>query len=356
MKKALIAMSGGVDSSVAAYLTKEAGYECMGTTMKLYTNEEVGICTEKTCCMLDDVNDARIVAEKMDIPYYVYNFSDLFEEKVIKKFADTYMSGGTPNPCIDCNRFIKFDKLMSRMNELGFDYVVTGHYARVEKNENTGRFELKKGLDDKKDQSYVLFNLTQEQLSHTLFPLGGFTKQDIRKIANEQNFVNANKHESQDICFVPDGDYASFIERYTRKKFEDGDFVDKNGNFLGRHKGIIRYTVGQRKGLGIAAKRPLYVCKIDIKNNKVILGDNEDVFGNELIAGDINLISVSEINDPIKCTAKIRYKHKEAAATVSKFKDDKIKVVFDEPQRGITKGQAVVLYDNDIVIGGGIIE
>ena len=356
MNKALIAMSGGVDSSVAAYLTKTAGYECTGTTMKLYTNDDICVSSEKTCCMLDDVNDAKIVADSLDIPYYVYNFSDLFEEKVMKKFADTYMEGGTPNPCIDCNRYIKFDKLMKRMEEMGFDYVVTGHYARVEQNRLTGRYELKKGVDDSKDQSYVLYNLTQQQLSHTIFPLGGYTKKDIRRIANEQNFVNANKHESQDICFVPDGDYASFIERYTNKMFEEGNFVDKEGNVLGRHKGIIRYTVGQRRGLGIAAKAPLYVCKVDCEKNQVVLGDNEDVYGSELTAKDVNLISVEKIVQPMRCKAKIRYKHKEADAVVNQMEDGRICVKFDVPQRGITKGQAVVLYDEDVVIGGGIIE
>lgn len=351
--KAIIAMSGGVDSSVAAYLMKEEGYECIGATMKLYNNEDIGISKQKTCCSLSDIDDARSVARNLEMPYYVFNFTDNFEQEVIDRFVDTYIEGGTPNPCIDCNRYIKFDKMLQRMYELDYDFVVTGHYARIEYDENTGRYLLKKGIDETKDQSYVLYNMTQEQLSHTKFPLGHYRKSEIREIAENQGFINAAKHDSQDICFVPDGDYAKFIEGYCGKTFPEGDFVKEDGTVLGKHKGIIRYTIGQRKGLGLSLPEPLYVCAKDVETNRVILGKNERLFQTTLEADDMNWISVPDITEPIRCKAKIRYKQKEADAIVEKLDGDKVKITFDEPQRGITKGQAVVLYDGDIVIGGG---
>lgn len=354
-KKALIAMSGGVDSSVAASLMIDEGYQCMGITMKLYAGEDTEIKCEKSCCSIDDVNDARNVAASLDMPYYVMNFKDQFEEKVIKKFADTYINGGTPNPCIDCNRYLKFDKLMDKMKELGYDYVVTGHYARIEYDEDKKRYILKKGLDETKDQSYVLYNMTQEQLAHTKFPLGEYRKTEIREIAESKGFINARKHDSQDICFVPDGDYATFIEKFCGRKFEEGNFVDKEGNVLGCHKGIIRYTIGQRKGLGITSKEPLYVCGKNIEKNEVILGSNDDVFGEELYAEDMNCISIERPDTPVKCKVRIRYKQKEDWGTVYPEENGKVRIVFDKPQRGITKGQAVVLYDEDVVLGGGII-
>ncbi len=353
MQKALIAMSGGVDSSVAAYLMKEKGYDCVGMTMKLYDNEDIGICSEKTCCSLKDVEDARNVAIRLGMPYYVVNFKDKFEEKVIGKFIDTYKRGGTPNPCIDCNRYLKFDKLMQRMKELEMDFVVTGHYARIEKSGD--RFLLKKGVDETKDQSYVLYSLTQEQLSHTLFPLGTYTKTEIREIAAKQGFINAKKHDSQDICFVPDGDYAGFIEKHTGEAFPEGDFTDINGNILGRHRGIIRYTVGQRRGIGISSSEPLYVLKVCPKDNKVIIGGGSELFSKTLEADNINLIALDKIDSPLRLTAKIRYKHKEAPCTVVQTDKDRLHVEFDEPQRAITPGQALVLYDGDIVVGGGVI-
>lgn len=351
--KAVIAMSGGVDSSVAAYLMKESGYDCIGATMKLYNNEDIGVDKQKTCCSLSDIDDARSVARTLEMPYYVFNFTDNFEKEVIDRFVNTYIEGGTPNPCIDCNRYLKFEKLMQRMYELDFNYVVTGHYARIEYDENTGRYLLKKGIDETKDQSYVLYNMTQEQLAHTMFPLGSYHKTEIREIAEEQGFINAKKHDSQDICFVPDGDYAHFIEEYCGKTFPEGDFVKEDGTVLGKHKGIIRYTIGQRKGLGLSLPEPLYVCEKDIESNKVILGKNESLFKTTLEASDMNWISVSDINEPIRCKAKIRYKQKEADAVVEKISDEKVRITFDEPQRGITRGQAVVLYDGDIVVGGG---
>ena len=354
-KRALIAMSGGVDSSVAALLMKQQGYDCIGITMKLYNNEEIGISREKTCCSLDDVEDARQVAQKVGIPFYVLNFSDYFEDCVIRRFVNTWQSGGTPNPCIDCNRFIKFDRLMQRMRELEYDYVVTGHYARVSFDEERGRYVLKKSVDLSKDQSYVLYGMTQEQLAHIRFPLGDFHKTKIRKIAEENGFINAGKHDSQDICFVPDGDYAGFIERYTGQTSKPGEFVLKDGTVMGTHKGLIRYTIGQRRGLGLSLPRPLYVCGKDMEQNQVVLGESQELFTDTLEAEDVNLIAVERIDRPMRCKARIRYKQKEDWAEVVQLSEDRIRVTFDIPQRGITKGQAVVLYDGDLVIGGGTI-
>ena len=353
--KALIAMSGGVDSSVAALLIKEKGYDSTGITMKLYDNDDIGAKKENTCCSIDDIDDARAVCRKLGIPYYVYNFRDSFNIEVIARFISAYENGSTPNPCIDCNRYIKFDRLMRRMYELEMDYVVTGHYARIEFDENSQRYILKKSLDTGKDQSYVLYSLTQEQLRHTLFPLGELNKAQVREIAEANGFINAKKRDSQDICFVPDGKYAQFIESYTGKTYPEGDFVDKNGNILGTHKGIIRYTIGQRKGLGLALPAPMYVCEKDLINNKVILGFNEDLFSRELRADKLNLITRDRIEGKMRVSAKVRYNQKEQPATVEQLGDDMIRVVFDEPQRAICKGQAVVLYDGDIVVGGGTI-
>lgn len=354
-KKALVAMSGGVDSSVAAYLTTQMGYDSTGITLKLFDNEDIGEKKEKTCCSLDDIDDARNVCYKIGIPYYVYNFKDSFKENVISRFIDAYENGTTPNPCIDCNRYIKFEKLMQRAEELEFDCVVTGHYAIIEYNNETGRYLLKKSVDITKDQSYVLYSLTQKQLSKTLFPLGGMTKENVRKLAEELGLINANKHDSQDICFVPDGDYAKFIEQYTGKTYPNGDFVDESGKVLGEHKGIIRYTVGQRKGLGLALPHPMYVKEKDLENNKVILCENSGLFSKELYATDINLISCDKITEPLKIKARVRYNQPEQSATVEQIDENTIRVVFDEPQRAISKGQAVVLYDGDYVVGGGTI-
>ncbi|MDD6728572.1 MAG: tRNA 2-thiouridine(34) synthase MnmA [Eubacteriales bacterium] len=350
--KAIIAMSGGVDSSVAAFLMKEKGFDCIGATMKLYDNEEIGISREKTCCSLDDIEDARAVARRLSMPYYVFNFKDEFEKKVIDKFISTYENGGTPNPCIDCNRYLKFEKLFQRMNELDFDYVVTGHYARIE--EKDGWFYLKKAVDNTKDQSYVLYSLTQYQLSHIMLPLGEYTKAEIRDIAEAQGFLNARKKDSQDICFVPDGDYASFIEKYTGKTYPQGDFVDINGKPIGTHQGIIRYTNGQRKGLGVAFGQPMYVAGKDIEKNTVTLCTNDELFSSELTAVDFNWI-IPNPSSEIKCSARVRYNMKEQPATAYILENGNVKVIFNRPQRAITKGQAVVLYDGDSVLGGGTI-
>ena len=348
-------MSGGVDSSVAACLMVKQGYDCIGATMKLYDNDDIAFeNAEQTCCTLADSEDARSVAMRLKIPYYVFNFKAEFESQVIDNFVDCYLCGRTPNPCIECNRNLKFKKLMQRAMELGIDYVVTGHYVKREYNEATGRYLLKKAADSAKDQSYVLYSMTQEELKHTLFPLGELTKPQIREIAKENGFLNANKKESQDICFVPDGDYAAFIEKRLNKTAEKGNFVDKNGNILGEHKGIIRYTIGQRKGLGIALGKPAFVTEIRPETNEVVLGEPEDLLHKKLTAENVNLISVESIDKPLRCKAKIRYSKLEQPA-VAFMREGKLFVEFDESQRAITKGQAVVLYDGDIVIGGGTI-
>ena len=354
--KAIVAMSGGVDSSVAACLMKQRDFDCIGVTMKLFANEDIGVPREHSCCSLDDVEDARSVARMLGIPYYVFNFSDRFREDVIDRFISAYENGRTPNPCIDCNRYLKFDRLYHRAEELGRDFVVTGHYARIERESETGRYLLKKAADPAKDQSYVLYSLTQEQLAHTLFPLGGMTKPEVRKIAEEQGFINARKHDSQDICFVQHGDYADFIEEHTGKSYPAGDFVDHSGHILGRHRGIIRYTIGQRKGLGLALAEPMYVCAVHPSHNTVVLGKESELYTRELTAKDINLISLPSIEKPIRVRAKVRYRQPEMWATVTQTDTDTLQVAFDEPQRAVTAGQAVVLYDGVTVVGGGTIQ
>ena len=355
MKKAIIAMSGGVDSSVAALLTKEKTEECIGATMRLFGNEDIAEKSEKTCCSLNDVEDARSVANKIGIPYYVFNFTGNFKEMVMDRFAEAYLHGRTPNPCIDCNQFLKFDKLYRRMLEIGYDTIVTGHYARVEYDPGRGRYLLKKAKDLTKDQSYVLYSLNQEVLSHTFFPLGDHTKEEVRKIAEQNGFVNARKHDSQDICFVPDGDYASFIERHTGIPSVPGDFITASGEFIGKHKGITHYTIGQRRGLGIPAASRLYVTKILTETNQVVLGDDADLFTDELTADHVNLISEEQLGKPVRVCARIRYRHKEQPATAFTDGDGILHVKFDQPQRAVTAGQAVVLYDGDMVVGGGVI-
>ena len=348
-KKALIAMSGGVDSSVAAYLTKEAGYDCIGVTMKLYDNEDIGMEQEKTCCSLSDIEDARSVAVKLGIPYYVFNFKADFKEKVIDNFIESYRCGMTPNPCIECNRHLKFAHLWQKARELQCDVVVTGHYARI--TEDGQGYHLLKGKDSAKDQSYVLYSLTQEQLAHTCFPLGGYTKEEIRRIAEEQGFFNAAKKDSQDICFIPDGDYRSFIEKTTGQSSQPGDFVDKDGNVLGTHKGYYCYTIGQRRGLGISAPQSLYVTEIRPEENKVVLGSNDDLFHSHLTADNFNWIEEVRPDEVIK--ARIRYHQVEKEAIARVTQDGRVEVDFLEPQRAITKGQSVVLYRGDAVVGGG---
>lgn len=352
-EKILIAMSGGVDSSVAALLLSEAGCECVGATMRLFHNEDAGVSREKSCCSLEDVEDARSVAYQLGMPFYVFNFTDGFGEQVMDRFVDAYERGATPNPCIDCNRYMKFAKLVERAELLGCDAVATGHYARIE--QENGRWLLKKAVDDSKDQSYVLYFLNQHQLAHLCFPLGMLHKTEAREIAEKHGLVNARKRDSQDICFVPDGDYASFIEQYTGQSSEPGDFVDKEGNVLGKHKGQIHYTIGQRRGLGISAPESLYVCGKSLDSNKVILGGKQDLMSTCCYINDINLIPWDHLDKPIKCKVKTRYRQPEQPATVEQLGDDLLKITFEEPQRAVTPGQAAVLYDGDMVLGGGTI-
>lgn len=353
MKKALIAMSGGVDSSLAAKLMVDNGFECIGCTMRLCIEENAGLAQQRACGSFDEAEDARNVAHKLGMPFYIFDFAEDFKDTVIRKFIESYECGVTPNPCIDCNRYMKFGKLHEQAKIFGCDYVVTGHYARIE--EKDGRYMLKKALDETKDQSYVLYSMTQEKLAHTMFPLGGFRKTDVRTVAAQNGFINADKPDSQDICFVPDGDYAKVIEEQTGKKYPDGNFVDKEGNILGRHKGVIHYTIGQRKGLGISAAEPLYVCSICPQKSEVVLGKKGDLFKKETSACDFNWISGIVPEEEIRCKVKIRYRQTEQPATVIPMGEDAVRIVFDESQRAVTPGQAAVLYDGDIVLGGGTI-
>jgi tRNA-specific 2-thiouridylase len=353
--RALIAMSGGVDSSVAAYLMQRAGYDCIGVTMRLYENETVGLPRAHTCCSLDDVEDARSVAFRLGMPYYVFNFASDFAREVIDRFVQSYAEGRTPNPCIDCNRFLKFERLYRRMRELGLDALATGHYARVQQSPETGRWLLKKAVDPAKDQSYVLYSLTQEQLAHVRFPLGELHKSETRALAEQQGFCNAHKHDSQDICFVPDGDYAAFLERWRGAPCVPGNFVDGVGRVLGRHKGIEHYTVGQHKGLGITSGEPLYVCGLCAATHTVHLGRSAELLSHALDADHINLISCAQLDGPRRVSVRVRYHQPEQTALVTQTGPDTLHIVFDVPQRAVTPGQAVVLYEGDTVLGGGTI-
>lgn len=351
---ALIAMSGGVDSSVAAWLMQRDGFDCTGVTMRLTRNEAVNTEGLHTCCSERDIEDAAEVAYAMDIPYEVLDFTADFQEKIIDKFIRVYEAGGTPNPCIDCNRYMKFDHLLRWAEAHGLDHVVTGHYARVEQDEATGRWLLKKGLDENKDQSYVLYNLTQEQLAHVRLPLGGLHKSEVRAIAEQQHFVNARKHDSQDICFVPDGDYARFMEQFTGKHYPAGDFLDQSGKVVGTHSGAVRYTLGQRKGLGLALGAPVYVCGKDMQANTVTVGPESELFDRIVYAEDVNWIAIPALTEPLRVTARTRYHQAEQQATVYPAENG-FRLEFDQPQRAPTPGQAAVLYQGDVVLGGGTI-
>lgn len=354
-KNAIIAMSGGVDSSVAAFLVQSQGYDCMGVTMKLFNNEDIGEKKEKTCCSLSDVEDARSVANKLGIPYYVFNFSSCFQENVIDRFIAAYNQGKTPNPCIDCNRYLKFEKLFLRAKELDYEFIATGHYAQIDYDKASGRYLLKKSIDEEKDQSYFLYTLTQSQLSRLLLPLGGMKKSQIRKIAQEQGFVNATKHDSQDICFVPDGKYAEFIQQYTGTPSKTGEFKDSSGKVLGTHKGIIHYTIGQRKKLGLSVGKPIYVTALDPKENVVYVGDETELFSKSLKVDSVNWIPFSSLSDSKKVLVKIRSTQKAQPAIIHPLNEKEVLVEFLNPQRAITPGQAAVFYEGDIVVGGGII-
>ena len=355
-KSVLVAMSGGVDSSVAAALLIEQGYEVTGVTMKLWQDEEDRKVTEGGCCSLEAVEDARRVADILSIPYYVVNFSREFKNSVIDYFIDEYSKGYTPNPCIACNREIKFDLLLKKAVAMGIDYIATGHYAQIEYDQKVGRWLLKRSETSLKDQTYALYNMSQYQLEHTLFPIGAYPQKDkIREIAAGLGLRVANKPDSQEICFVDD-DYGEYIENKRPGISKPGNLVDMSGNVLGKHKGIIHYTVGQRKGLGIALGKPAYVVEVRSKTNEVVIGDQEDIFSNELIARDINLIAIESIKSEMKVKAKIRYSAKEAEAYVRRLEGNKVLIKFEQKQRAITPGQAVVFYNANTVVGGGIIE
>lgn len=356
-EKVVVGMSGGVDSSAAAWLLKEQGYEVIGVTMQIWQEEEEQLQQEQGgCCGLSAVEDARRVAAMLEIPYYVMNFKSEFKKHVMDYFTAEYLRGRTPNPCIACNRYVKWESLLKRSMDIGADYIATGHYARIRRCSD-GRYTLQKSAAKAKDQTYALYNLTQYQLAHTLMPVGDYTKEEIRTMAEKIGLRTANKPDSQEICFVPDGDYAGFIEREQKGKTPPpGNFVTRDGEILGQHKGITHYTIGQRKGLGIAMGYPVFVTEIRPETNEVVLGTNEEVFGELLYCNQLNFMSVPDLNGELEVTAKIRYNHKGAACRVEKIGEDRAVCRFLEPVRAITPGQAVVFYDGEIVVGGGTIE
>ncbi|RPF48290.1 tRNA-specific 2-thiouridylase [Hydrogenoanaerobacterium saccharovorans] len=355
-KKVMVAMSGGVDSSAAAALLQEQGYDVCGATLKLYDNPDIGISDRtRTCCSLDDVQDAKSVAYKLGFRHYVFNFGMHFRKDVIERFVQGYVCGETPNPCIDCNRYIKFSKLLQRAILLEKDCIATGHYAQVTYDTNSGRWLLKKARDQSKDQTYVLYMLTQQELGHTLFPLGGMLKSEVRTFAEQRGLVNARKPDSQDICFVKDGDYANFLTNVMGTPAIQGNFIDCRGTVLGKHKGIVHYTIGQRKGLALSFDSPRYVVDKDAVHNTVTLGEQEELFSDKFYVGDLNWIALPELNERMQVMVKTRYHQVETLADISPADDGKVLVRLQTPQRAITPGQAAVFYCGDTVIGGGTI-
>ena len=353
--KVVVGMSGGVDSSVAAYLLKQQGYEVIGVTMQIWQKEDNQTVEENGgCCGLSAIEDARRVAQMLDIPYYVMNFREEFDQKVIRYFMREYLNGRTPNPCIACNRYVKWESLLQRSMQIGADYIATGHYARIEQLQN-GRYAIRNSVTAAKDQTYALYNLTQEQLMRTKMPVGAYEKSQVRAIAEELGLYVAHKPDSMEICFVPDQDYARFIEENSGKKIPEGNFVTTDGKIVGRHRGITHYTVGQRKGLNLSMGKPVFVLEIRPETNEVVIGDGTEVYADRLICSDLNFMSVPDFPDDFPVVAKIRYNHRGTKAHVRRIGADQAEVIFEEPVRAVTPGQAVVFYDGEYVAGGGTI-
>jgi len=354
MEQVLVGMSGGVDSSVAALILMEH-YQVSGATMKLFDSGDI-VTSGKTCCAITDVEDARRVCHRLGLDHHVFNFTEEFHREVMERFAMGYAQGETPNPCIDCNQFVKFPHLLRRADQLGFTHIATGHYARIRFDDESGRYQLLRGLDSSKDQSYVLYAMTQEELSHTLFPLGDKTKAEIREIASARGLVTADKPDSQDICFVPDGDYATFLTEKMGISAIPGDIIDQRGQVLGRHEGAIRYTIGQRRGLGVSSPAPLYVTGKNMAQNAVMVGDGEALFTDRFIVRTPNWISIESLTEPIEVTVMTRYRDRETAATLHPLASGNVEVRLSELKRAVTPGQAAVFYQGDVVVGGGVIQ